>query len=154
MRFFVGHLYVLRFSNGEVKIGRTEHLTSRLRQHRDGARGRGLTVTDQWVSEPHIEFDINEEALKEVALKLGGTPVGTSREYFTGVDWAEMVTVAKRLPRTSPEEVQPRTGAERRAGLIGDREEAVRKAALDAWERETGAQIGAIEAAFKRRAAA
>ena len=88
-----GHVYVLAFDNGTVKVGQTQNATQRLNSHKSAARGFGLTVTDEWVSPPHVGYRANEDALKAIAVNLGGTP--TSQEYFNGVDWATVVEKAE-----------------------------------------------------------
>lgn len=136
----VGHVYVIAFSNGEVKVGRSVNVKVRRWQHTSAARQRGLTVTGNWESPVHIEWDINEETLKLAAKMLGGTPIGTAREYFTGLKWAEVVNLACRLPFTSPSEVPPCPKDDRRHGLMGEREKGVRLYALGIQVRETGTE--------------
>ena len=73
-----GHVYVLAFDNGTVKVGQTKNATQRLNTHKSSARGFGLTVTDEWVSPLHAGYRANEDALKGIAASLGGTT--TSQE--------------------------------------------------------------------------
>jgi hypothetical protein len=96
-----GHVYVLAFDNGTVKVGQTQNAPQRLSSHKSIARGFGLTVTGEWVSPPHAGYRANEDALKAIAASLGGTP--TSQEYFSGVDFAAVVEKAQELTFTAPE---------------------------------------------------
>ena len=96
-----GHVYVLAFDNGTVKVGQTQNATRRVSTHKSTARGFGLTVTDEWVSPLHAGWRANEDALKAIAAGLGGTP--TSQEYFSGVDFAAVVEKAQALTFAAPE---------------------------------------------------
>lgn len=42
------HVYVLGFSNGTVKVGRTSNLRRRMYAHQTWARRNGTAITDQW----------------------------------------------------------------------------------------------------------
>ena len=103
-----GHVYVLAFDNGTVKVGQTKNATQRLNTHKSSARGFGLTVTDEWVSPLHAGYRANEDALKGIAASLGGTP--TSQEYFSGVDFAAVVEKAQELTFATPEAAPPEPG--------------------------------------------
>jgi hypothetical protein len=97
-----GHVYVLAFDNGTVKVGQTQNASQRLSSHRSIAKGFGLTVTKEWVSPPHVGWRANEDALKAIATDLGGTP--TSQEYFNGIDFDDVVEKAEvELTFTTPE---------------------------------------------------
>lgn len=104
-----GYVYVLAFTNGTVKVGRTQDKGQRMTAHKSAARKFGLTVTDEWVSPLHAEWRANEDALKNIAAGMGGT--AHTREYFSGVDFAAVVTEAKRLTYTPPP--PPRTRVRR-----------------------------------------
>lgn len=45
-------VYVIQFSSGTIKVGRTQNPSSRLKSHAAVARAHGLTVAAQWVSQP------------------------------------------------------------------------------------------------------
>jgi len=68
-----GHVYVLAFDNGTVKVGQTQNASQRMSTHKSTARGFGLTVTGEWVSPLHTGWRANEDALKAIAADLGGT---------------------------------------------------------------------------------
>lgn len=96
-----GYVYVLAFDNGTIKIGRTQNAARRLGSHKSSARSFGLTITDEWVSPLHVEWQVNENALKTIAAIAGGTP--TSPEYFNGASFAAVTEKARDLPFTPPE---------------------------------------------------
>lgn len=119
-----GYVYALAFDSGGVKVGRTQNIKRRLRTHRCNARRFGLTVTNEWASPLHLEWNVNEETLKRLAAKLGGTPL--SPEYFNGTDYAALVSTAATLPFTPP-----------LAKVTDARMDAIRTGALDAQIRLT-----------------
>ena len=97
-----GYVYVLAFDNGTVKVGRTQNTSQRLSAHKSEAGKFGVTLTDHWVSPPHTEWMRNEDKLKAIAAGLGGTV--HRREYFRGVDYAEVLAAAEQLTFTPPAE--------------------------------------------------
>lgn len=130
-----GYVYVLAFSNGDVKVGRTQNARNRLKTHRSTARRFGLTVTDSWVSPLHLEWAMNEDTLKVIATKCGGS--AKSPEYFAGADYAAVVTRANGLPFTLPGEAADGRALRCLKGrAMPARECAIRVGALDAKVRE------------------
>jgi hypothetical protein len=117
-----GYVYALGFSNGSVKVGRSKNGQRRLGDHKSTARKFGLTVTDEWLSPAHIEWERNEEALKAIAAGLGGIVAG--REYFSGIEFAAVRDKAMALPFTAaevppePAAVQPEAPRLSAAGTI------------------------------------
>ena len=108
-----GYVYAVAFSHGTVKVGQTKGIAARIGAHKSNARSFGVTVADWWASPVHAEWLQNEEALKVIARDLGGTP--TSPEYFTGVDFAALVSEARKLRFTVPE--FPATGERPKAAV-------------------------------------
>ena len=139
-----GHVYVLAFDNGTVKVGQTQNATQRLNSHKSAARGFGLTVTDEWLSPLHVGWRANEDALKAIATGLGGTVA--NQEYFSGVDFAVVVEKAQELTFATPEPdaenlTQPAEEAPQRTA----RDVAIRDAAT-----EQAARVLAEEASIAR----
>lgn len=95
-----GHIYVIAFSNGVVKVGCTRNPAKRLSDHRSQARRFGATVTDEWQSPQHAEWEENEDELIGIAYDLGGEP--RAAEYFTGIAFADVVAQARDLPFGAP----------------------------------------------------
>ena len=106
-----GHVYVLGFSNGCVKVGRTQNTSQRLGAHKSMAGKFGLTITDEWLSPQHAEWLQNEDALKGIAAELGGTVAG--KEYYSGITFTAVAEKALGLPFTTPEAPAPLSDAPR-----------------------------------------
>jgi predicted GIY-YIG superfamily endonuclease len=119
-----GYVYVIAFSNGTVKVGRAQDALRRVAAHKGDARKFGHAINDCWTSPLHLEWYANEDTLKKLAVKFGGTPIRA--EYFTGTDYAAIVNEALTLPFTPPapedaeasaehgEDVPPELAAERK----------------------------------------
>lgn len=99
-----GYVYVIAFDNGTVKVGCTQKVANRLGAHKRDGRKFGIAIADSWVSPLHVEWEPNEDALKSITARHGGTPAWTGAEYFTGADYALVVDAATQLPFTSPDE--------------------------------------------------
>jgi hypothetical protein len=95
-----GYIYVLAFDNGTVKVGRTQNTVQRMYAHKSDARKFGLTITDEWLSPLHAEWDSNELQLKYFAAGLADVPMG--REYFSNISFASVVSRATELAFTPP----------------------------------------------------
>jgi hypothetical protein len=93
-----GCVYVVEFSNGTVKVGRSQSPSARLAAHRTDGRKFGADLTGQWVSPEHAEWIGNETQLKIIARDLGGKT--NSAEYFTGITFADVVARAQELTFT------------------------------------------------------
>lgn len=130
-----GHVYVIAFDNGIVKVGRTQDVANRMGRHRGDGRKFGITLTESWSSPLHVEWEMNEETLKRLAAKYGGTP--TCAEYFQGADYAAVVDAATRLPFTHPFAITKRRPMKCLKGMEGARQCVARVGALDARARET-----------------
>ena len=147
-----GHIYVLAFDNGTVKVGQTKNAPQRLNTHKSNARSFGLTVINEWVSPLHAGCRANEDALKAIAASLGGRP--TSPEYFSGVDFDAVVEKARELTFTTPEPgTLPEPDAENLAQPAEElpqrtaREHAIRDAAVE-WMTDYLAREVAAARAF------
>jgi hypothetical protein len=93
-----GRIYVIEFSNGTVKVGRTQDHDRRVAAHRSQGKKFGAVITDQWSSPEHAEWRQNESRLIDIAKDLGGTVA--ANEYFTGVSFADVVARAQELTFT------------------------------------------------------
>ncbi|MEU9833253.1 hypothetical protein AB0D67_17145 [Streptosporangium sp. NPDC048047] len=92
-----GHLYVLAFSSGTVKVGRTDSGRRRILQHRAEAARHGVELTDEWLSPAHTGWYQNERALIEHCESTGIRIGGNKSEYFTGLDFAAVRAFAESL---------------------------------------------------------
>jgi hypothetical protein len=135
-----GYVYVIAFSNGVVKVGRTQAAGNRLGEHRRAARSFGISIEAQWESPHHHGWVENEQALMRFAVELGGTP--TTPEYFTGVDFDALVAKASELPFPAPESDESASPARRGvpAWFKKERARAVSRIAAGWYDHE-----GAIE---------
>lgn len=108
-----GYVYVIEFSNGVIKVGRTQNPEGRLSAHRGNARKFGAQVTNSWVSPLHEDWRENEHRLIGIAWALGGEVRG--EEYFTGAAFDAMVRGASALRFTPP---SPEALRERREDML------------------------------------
>ncbi len=90
-----GFIYVIRFSTGAIKVGQTVEPQVRLNKHRRDAEAYRVTVVDYWVSPQHSNYLTNETLLIDRCRQIG---VGVKKEYFHGMDFADAVQIAGRLP--------------------------------------------------------
>lgn len=95
-----GHVYVIAFSNGITKVGKTRNPAQRMGAHQADARKFSLTITDEWMSPLHAEWESNELKLKYFAAGLADVPTG--REYFSNVSFASVADRAAELTFTLP----------------------------------------------------
>lgn len=104
-----GYLYVLEFSMGVVKVGKTVSPRSRAGDHERDVARYGGTMVHWWVSEPHVGFHDKELALIAAGACLG-QPLG-SPEYFAGCSFDEIVSTATDIVAAPATPLhQPRTG--------------------------------------------
>jgi hypothetical protein len=94
-----GYLYVLEFSMGVVKVGKTHNPRGRVIAHsRDVARF-DATLTRWWLSELHREYHANERTLIDAGARIG-RPLG-SGEYLADASYDALVALAERLPMSA-----------------------------------------------------
>ncbi len=88
-----GFIYAINFSNGVVKVGSTYKPDSRLRSHTGDAAAFGHEVLESWLSDAHEDYLISEQHL---IAQMGFLACGRNRrEYFHGVNWLQVLRVAK-----------------------------------------------------------
>lgn len=89
-----GHLYVLEFSSGVVKVGRSVQPTERIRDHVAAARRFGVTLGRSWTSDAVVDEVVAEALmLAEIARTTGGRK---RDEWVNDISFAHAVEVAKR----------------------------------------------------------
>ncbi|MEU4221977.1 GIY-YIG nuclease family protein [Actinoplanes sp. NPDC026623] len=76
-----GYIYLVRFTTGVVKGGRTADPMTRLRVHRSNAARFGVAVTHTWVSPELANLQRHERLLMDLLQSLGRRAKG-GREYF------------------------------------------------------------------------
>lgn len=90
-----GHVYVIEFSSGLVKVGMTASPKERMRQHESLARIHDVAIGQHWVSEPHAGARANEKRLIDFCrTSPGATNVG---EFFKGVEFLRVRDFAESL---------------------------------------------------------
>ena len=99
-----GHIYVIEFSSGIVKPGRTRSWRTRRRDHEASGLVHGVEISREWVSPLHCEYRVNESMLLSFVADRGTRAHGA--EYFVGVDFDEIVEFAESLPKTDAPEAR------------------------------------------------
>jgi len=99
-----GHIYVLEVSDGLIKVGLAGFPAGRLKKHGRDLRRDGREILRHWVSPQHLEAGVNEETLITSCERLGGAHHGLAREWFSGIQFDDVVASAGHLPFT------PRSG--------------------------------------------
>jgi hypothetical protein len=93
----MGHLFVLEFSDGSVKVGHANEPAKRVTSSAKDIGGRcGVTPTQRWVSEPHEGSEMTGRKLVHWAC-CNGRPVFGFREVFTEVSFTETVKAARQV---------------------------------------------------------
>jgi hypothetical protein len=100
------YAYIAQFATGVIKVGTTMHPRTRLRHHASVAVVHGGALDRFWLSPLHGNALATERALIDFAHSLGGT-VAVGREYFSGVEFDQLVGYAsslrmERIPRCGP----------------------------------------------------
>lgn len=88
-------LYVIAFSNGVVKVGRTVHIPQRIHTHVADARKYDVSVEKIWISDPHLNVKSNERRMIRF-IRQHWTPL--NREYVRDGNFRAIVAFASRLP--------------------------------------------------------
>lgn len=86
VRQIPGFIYVIAFSTGVIKVGRTLDLDKRLGQHDVECARHGVRIVERWTSPAHPAWEANERALVAFCSSTAGERQGKS-EYFTGIDF-------------------------------------------------------------------
>lgn len=120
-----GFIYVVKFSDGVLKVGRAIDADHRLRTHESNARFHGRQVKSVWQSPRHVEWMQNEARLIQWCAERPGTR-RVSTERFVGIPFTDAVAYAKSLQCTPADEAPTATtmasyieGAAATAGRAG-----------------------------------
>lgn len=162
-----GHLYVVSFANGMVKVGRAAKVASRILTHTGEAQRHGNAVVEYWMSPVIERFDVAETALIQWCEAQPGAVACSGREWFTGLDFAATVEESKRLcvpgvaGRIAEEQAeQARIKVERLALARAEQSQRVTVSAeyaaheLRAWLESERVRIGAMRARIDQEKAA
>lgn len=85
-----GHIYIIRFSTGVVKVGKSINPRGRIGAHFNDAQKFSAGIDQLWLSVRHRNFSENETLL----LSQMGNPSHGS-EYFSGKSFEEIVETAE-----------------------------------------------------------
>ncbi|ELP70051.1 hypothetical protein STRTUCAR8_08640 [Streptomyces turgidiscabies Car8] len=77
-----GHLYVVEFDSGGVKVGFTSDPEARITTHRRAARNFGRRAVRGALTPPHVEARKNEQMLIAACRKAASVPDLHTGEYF------------------------------------------------------------------------
>lgn len=98
-----GFVYVLGFDSGLVKIGASASPRFRVLELRSMGLCFGVELTDCWVSRSFVGYLEAEQRLCRATARRAQRVRG--REWFTGVDFCEVVAVAPTLTYLHPAEL-------------------------------------------------
>ncbi|MEU9713942.1 hypothetical protein [Streptomyces sp. NPDC047976] len=87
-----GWLYIVEFSDGVIKVGRTADARERIKRHGWDARRRGAEIGRWWISVKHSNVDETERVMKQCCLRHWKLFDGD--EYFADADFDMAVTYA------------------------------------------------------------
>jgi GntR family transcriptional regulator len=90
------YIYVVHFNVGVVKAGFTRRPSERISRYRWDLSPFGITIDDLWISEPHGQAKDNEKLLLDFCRARADQV--RKVEYFTGIDFQEVVAFAGTLP--------------------------------------------------------
>jgi len=82
-----GHLYVIEFSTGVIKVGKTIHPKVRLDSHAKSAKVHGISISRSWVSEKHPGHSDTEQELIAFGKHYGKPLLSGKCEYFADLDF-------------------------------------------------------------------
>lgn len=91
-----GHLYVIQFSSGTIKVGRTNQPVERMKKHRRYGWAFGVVIVRAWISGAHEGYEATETALIDYAAATA-TGDRARREFFHGADFDALVAFAEKL---------------------------------------------------------
>lgn len=87
-----GHIYILAFASGKIKVGRSIQPTIRAKQI--AKLNLGDKIVDAWVSPLHYLYGRSEFLLLKQCAGICKTQ---NSEYFTGVPFANAVVLAEQM---------------------------------------------------------
>jgi DNA-directed RNA polymerase specialized sigma24 family protein len=146
----LGYVYVIAYSTGAVKVGKTLQPRARARDLRFAAAQFGVTITDAWVSRPHGEYAANEVRLHAACAALG--PCWGPETFACSLH--DVVAAADGLPMTNTPPAEPTNlrgaqarAAQRRAKVLELHAEGYQQREIAA---ELGCSVGTVHADLHR----
>lgn len=114
-----GYIYIIRFSTGVVKAGKSSNPRGRIGAHLNDAQKFNAEIDQLWLSVRHRNYSENEKML----LSRMGDP-SHGFEYFSGMSFEEVVETAESFLK-----YETMTESEREAELDALRESSKKRAA-------------------------
>lgn len=94
----MSHIYVIEFSCGLIKVGKTRNPKSRISTHASTVRiVSGAEISREWVSIAHTNNSENELKLINFCSSKFGNGKSKGREWFNGCSFDEVVIYAEKL---------------------------------------------------------
>jgi len=90
-----GYCYVVEFSNGRIKVGTTQHISTRLKTHKSFALSSGIIATRFAHTKRHSNYLDNERTLIDKLAKAGNVAHG--REFFEYIEFDFAVQCLREL---------------------------------------------------------
>lgn len=84
-----GHIYLIEFSDGTVKAGKSINPRSRMNQHYGESIRYDISMSRVWVSPEHKNYAENEVTAMEACAQHG--EISGGREYFSGAELFDQV---------------------------------------------------------------
>lgn len=88
-------IYVLEFSDGTLKVGRSNNCAHRIETHRKNAATFGIKVEQQWTSKAHVNTHDTEAALVAYCHQRAKETIRV--EWFHGLEFSKVVAHAETL---------------------------------------------------------
>ena len=98
-----GFIYIIEYSTGLVKPGRTTRPDARMSEHRGSAARHGIQIARKWVSQHHANYDANEAILLDYCNRHGRRMSNRS-EFYSDVSYDDVLAVAQQLSYPEPVE--------------------------------------------------
>ncbi len=91
----MGHVYVIEFGTGAVKVGHAVDPHRRFAQHRTNARAYGTTIARTWLSPDHEDTYATEQRLIRLCKQRWRL---LRQEFFPDADFEAVGAIAEALP--------------------------------------------------------
>lgn len=116
-----GYVYVVEFSDGTTKVGRTKNPDKRIDHHRRDGEKFGILIEKVWCSSIHRDYEATEAGLIRYAIGAGKGQGGY--EYFTSLKFDNAVRFVEKLDVRSSTEYQissDKADEDSRVPMFGD----------------------------------
>ncbi|MCW2901184.1 MAG: putative DNA-binding protein [Streptosporangiaceae bacterium] len=101
-----GYIYVIEFSFGVVKVGKTNSPRLRIRAHERDVGRFGGSIARAWLSFAHHGYSSSESELIRATSELG-TQLVESAEYFRDCSFEAVVNLAAHIQESTKKDYRP-----------------------------------------------